>query len=235
MKTTLHRASERGIGEHGWLSTRYSFSFADWYNPEKMGFGALRVINDDRIAADSGFGQHAHKDMEIITIVMKGAVTHQDSMGNKGAVPAGDVQAMSAGTGVVHAEYNDSPDEPLELFQIWIEPKEKNVAPRYAQRAFGLNEATPGITLLVGPDGSSGLPVHQDAYLSYAVLEDGVPMSYVVQKAGNGVYVFVIGGAVSVAGETLDARDALGIEGESTIQLIATENSTALIIEVPMG
>src|SRR5690606_12496739 len=143
-------------GEHGWLSTRYSFSFANWYDPSRMGFGALRVINDDRIAPANGFGAHGHRDMEIVTIVTKGTVRNEDSMGSRGTVPAGDVQAMSAGTGVVHAERNDSPDEELTLFQIWIETARPGAVPRYAQKPFGLGSHEPGLTLLVAPTDADG-------------------------------------------------------------------------------
>src|SRR3989344_846255 len=143
MKIEVYKAEERGEGKHGWLTTRYSFSFADWYEPSRMGFGTLRVINDDIIAPQSGFGEHGHRDMEIITIVTEGAVTHTDSMGNEKVVEAGEVQVMSAGTGVVHAERNASPTTPLKLFQIWIEPKERDIAPRYAQKRFDFS--SPGL------------------------------------------------------------------------------------------
>lgn len=235
MKIVLHRAEDRGRGEHGWLSTRYSFSFADWYDPARMGFGALRVLNDDRIAPASGFGAHPHRDMEIVTIVTKGAVTHEDSMGNRGTVPAGDVQAMSAGTGVVHAERNDSPDEPLELFQLWIQTAQPGAAPRYAQKPFGLGSTEPGFTLLAGPDGTpDALPLYQDAYVSYGVLAPGQGLTYPRRGAAHGVYVFVIEGTVRVAGETLDTRDAIGITDASELALASDALARVLIMEVPV-
>jgi redox-sensitive bicupin YhaK (pirin superfamily) len=235
MEKVLHRADERGKGEHGWLSTRYSFSFADWYDPSRMGFGALRVINDDRIAAANGFGAHRHQDMEIITIVTKGAVTHEDSMGNKGEVPAGDVQAMSAGLGVTHAERNDSPDEELTLFQIWISSDRKGAAPRYAQKPFGLDSKTPGETLLVAPDGVAGaLPIYQDAYISHGIFDKEHPLTHALKDPMHGLYVFVIEGLVEVAGETLKERDAVGIADVTDVTLASEGFARVLLIEVPL-
>lgn len=235
MQTVIHRADDRGKGDYDWLTTRYSFSFATWYEPERMGFGALRVINDDRIAPARGFGPHPHRDMEIVTIVTKGAVTHEDSMGNKGVTPAGDVQAMSAGSGVVHAEYNDSPDEELTLFQLWITTNKPGAEPRYAQKPFGLTETTPGRTLLVAPDGvPDALPIHQDAYIEYGVLSADAPLMYELRNIQNGVYVFVIEGDVQVGDETLGARDAIGITDTESITLTTTTHARVLLIEVPM-
>lgn len=235
MRMLFHKAEERGGGEYGWLSTRYSFSFANWYEPSRMGFGALRVINDDRIAPASGFGKHGHKDMEIVTIVTKGAVTHTDSMGNTGVVPAGDVQAMSAGTGVVHAEENRSPDEELTLFQIWIEPNLRDIPPRYAQGTFNLEQALPGSTLLVSPDGrEESLPIQQDAFLWHAVLDEDHPLTYEIRTKGNGVYVFVIEGEVEIGGRDLSSRDAVGITDTSELRVDARTPARLLLIEVPV-
>lgn len=235
MKKVIHRSEERGKGDHGWLKTRYSFSFADWYEPNRMGFGMLRVINDDVIGPSSGFGMHSHWDMEIITIVTAGAVTHEDSMGNAGVVPAGDIQAMSAGTGVTHSERNDSSEEPLTLFQIWIQPKERGVAPRYSQESFNLEGLGKGFTLVVGPDGTNGtLPIHQDAYISYAVSDNETPLSYHLKKSGNGVYLFVIDGSIIFDGEMLNARDAAGISDAEEIAVSSPGPAKALFIEVPL-
>ncbi len=200
-----------------------------------MGFGALRVINDDIVAPATGFGMHPHRDMEIITIVNEGAVTHTDSMGNKGAVvPAGDVQVMSAGTGVVHAEHNESPDVPLKLFQIWIFPKAEGIEPAYGQASFGdpvLNE----IETLVAPVGDDHpLTINQDAYISRAKIEKGKSLNYEVRIPGNGVYTFVVDGDVEVEGDGLSGRDALGVWDTDTLSVRAVSEATLLFIEVPM-
>lgn len=230
MKTVLHKANTRGEGEYDWLSTRYSFSFADWFEPSRMGFGALRVLNDDRIAPANGFGTHSHQDMEIITIVMKGTVTHKDSMGNIGTVPAGDVQVMSAGTGVAHSEYNDSTEEPLELFQIWIEPKDYELKPRYSQASFDFNNLTSGSIQLVGKD---ALMINQDAGISFAAVEKGQSLSYSIME-GNGLYVFVIEGEVTVADSDLKARDALGVSEVGSVTIASPSKGKLLLIEVPL-
>ncbi len=230
MEKVVHRADKRGKGEYGWLSTRYSFSFADWYESTRMGFGVLRVINDDSIEPASGFGMHSHKDMEIITIVMSGTVTHKDSMGNTGTVPGGDVQVMSAGTGVTHSEYNDSPNEPLTLFQIWITPKERNIAPRYAQKSFANENA-----LLVSPDGQQGsLVITQDAFISRIKLNTKETISYELKKDRNGIYVFIVHGDVNVEDTELRARDAFGVTDTGSISLSSKDEADILIIEVPM-
>lgn len=231
MKFLIHKAEDRGAGEHGWLSTRYSFSFANWYEPSRMGFGALRVINDDRIAGKNGFGAHAHTDMEIITIVLSGTLTHKDSMGNTGTIQAGEVQVMSAGTGVVHAEFNDA-DEELTLFQIWILPDRKGHEPRYAQRDFG-NESKE--TLLVAPLGhEDALGIHQDAYITRLMLEAHEAHEYRIQKEGNGLYVLVVEGEIVVGGETLGKRDAIAFEDSETIGVKAASGAQLLLIEVPL-
>lgn len=234
MQTIIHHAEDRGKGEYGWLSTRYSFSFANWYNPARMGFGTLLVINDDRIEADNGFGEHQHDNMEIITIVMEGTLAHKDSMGNAGTVHAGEVQVMSAGTGITHSEYNASATEPLTLFQIWILPNAQGVEPRYAQQEFPVALGT-GIMPLVGPLGKTEvLGIHQDAYISKATLEAGAQLTYQLQREGNGIYALVVSGNPSVAGTFLRARDALGITEASAFELSADAPAEILIIEVPM-
>ncbi|MES2014680.1 MAG: pirin family protein [Patescibacteria group bacterium] len=234
MKLTVHPASERGGGSHGWLETRHSFSFADWYEPTKMGFGLLRVLNDDTITPDTGFGTHAHRDMEIITIVTKGEVTHEDSMGNIGTVPAGDVQVMSAGTGVKHSERNASADTPLSLFQIWIEPKLRGIEPRYAQKSFA-GESDEGLTLLAAPTSQDGaLTINQDAYIYRGVLNAKNSIHYTFKNTENGVYIFVIEGAIHIGSEVLGARDALGIEEVGEIEITSPSGASVLIIEVPM-
>jgi redox-sensitive bicupin YhaK (pirin superfamily) len=200
-----------------------------------MGFGKLRVINDDIIEANNGFGAHSHANMEIITIVTEGEVSHEDSMGNKYTVPAGDVQVMSAGTGVTHSEYNRSPDKRLALFQIWIEPKERNIKPSYAQKSFGLGSVQNTIELLAAPIGTSGaLSINQDAYVSSAHFDAGKTFEYELHSPKNGVYIFVVDGLVSVVGEELGPRDAIGISEESRVSVSCKESSKILVFEVPL-
>jgi quercetin 2,3-dioxygenase len=199
-----------------------------------MGFGALRVINDDTIAPSSGFGMHPHRDMEIITIVTEGAVTHKDSAGNEGVVTAGDVQVMSAGTGVLHSEYNNSPTEPLKLFQIWITPNKQNAPVQYAQKSFNFFEASDSQLPLVAPFGKGrdgGLMINQDAWITYVEAKTK-PLDYSLKQEGNGVYVFVIEGHCTVAENRLSARDAIGVSDTPSISL--SGEGKALLIEVPM-
>jgi quercetin 2,3-dioxygenase len=234
VSTVLHRASERGVAEHGWLSSRFSFSFAEWYSPHRLGFGALRVINDDTIAPSSGFGMHPHRDMEIITIVTAGAVTHKDSEGNERVVAAGDVQVMSAGTGVLHSEYNNSSTEPLKLFQIWITPNKQNAPVQYAQKSFNFLEVSDGALPLVAPFGkgrAGELMINQDAWITYVDTKTK-PLDYRLKQEGNGLYIFVIEGNCTVAGTKLSARDALGVSDTPSVSL--SGEARALLIEVPM-
>jgi redox-sensitive bicupin YhaK (pirin superfamily) len=230
MQTIFHPEDSRGVAEHGWLSSRFSFSFAHWYEPTRMGFGALRVLNDDSIAPSSGFGMHPHANMEIITIVTKGSVTHEDSIGNRGVVRAGEVQVMTAGTGVVHAEKNESREESLELFQLWITPRAVGLLPRYDQKAFA-----DSATLLVSPDGREGsLEIMQDAFIERVSLSAGEEISHRVRTSGNGLYIFVVSGGVRVGEAALAARDALGVQDIDHVLLSAEQSSVVLIIEVPV-
>ncbi len=234
MNTILHKAHERGRGDYGWLNTRYSFSFTNWYNKDRMGFGALRVLNDDRIAPGTGFGTHAHENMEIITIVTSGSVTHTDSMGNTGTVQGGEVQVMSAGTGVEHSEYNDSPDEELALFQLWIQTREDNLSPRYEQKSF-VSDRPKERTLLVSPDARDGsLRIQQDTFISTLTLSAGASHTYTCMQEGNGVYVFVRTGSVTIGTETIYERDALGVWDTDEFTLTGEPGSEVLLIEVPV-
>ena len=229
MNLVVHRADTRGGAEHGWLSTRHSFSFANWYEPTRMGFGALRVLNDDVIAPRTGFDMHAHSDFEIITIVEEGMVTHEDSMGTKATVSAGEVQVMSAGTGVVHGEWNRE-EVPLALFQLWIEPDEKGVTPRYDQKTFG--DET--LSLLVSKNGEEGsLQIHQDARIYRARLEEGMSLTHEILP-GKGVYLFLIDGSLEAQGVLLASRDALGVSDAEDLTVVAKAPSRFLMIEVPM-
>ena len=235
MDKVIHRNSTRGGGDHGWLKTRYSFSFADWHDPHRMGFGKLRVLNDDSIAPASGFDMHSHRDMEIVTIVTKGAVTHKDNMGNTGTVPAGDIQIMSAGTGVVHGEFNDSEIEQLELFQIWIEPAKIGIAPRYAQQSLGFENKQNGLTLLVAPDGDAGaLNINQDAYISYGILDSSHPITYSLKNGKHGVYIFVIDGEVAINDDKLNPRDAIGLWNLEKVEIQSPAQARFLLLEVPV-
>jgi hypothetical protein len=238
MEYVLHKAETRGGGNLGWLRTKYSFSFANWYEPTRMGFGALRVINDDWIAPQSGFGEHSHNNFEIITIVRGGAVTHKDSMGNMKEVKEGEVQVMSAGTGVTHAEFN-SGNVPLELFQIWIEPNAKNIPPRYDQEAFSKEDRKNVWQVVVSGGAVSGsLVIQQDARIALAdiVPDDGEEKSleYTVTRKGSGVYLMVVEGSVTVLSEKLGPRDAIGIKDVESISISADGDASLLLIEVPM-
>ena len=234
MKKVVHRSEERGKGEYGWLKTRHSFSFGTWYNPDRTGFGKLLVINDDRIAPASGFEEHAHQNMEIITIVTKGALTHKDSIGNVGTIHKGDVQVMSAGIGVTHAEFNEQEHEDVELFQIWIQPSVMGIVPRYAQKTFSFANVEEGMLQLVEPTGKEGLAINQNAYITYTALIPGTPAEYQLHEKDNGVYIFIIEGEANIAGEELKRRDAIGVEGTEFVTLSSSNGGKLLIIEVPM-
>lgn len=234
MQKAFHRAVDRGVAEHGWLKSRYSFSFADWFRPDRLGFGALRVLNDDRIAPNSGFPMHPHANMEIITVVTRGAVTHEDSLGNEVVVPAGDIQLMSAGTGIVHAEMNRLA-EPLELFQIWIHPRVKGLAPSYAQASFRERVVPNGLALLVSPAGEGGsLCMNQEAFVWYGSFDEGTDVEYRLRRTGNGLYLFMISGGASANGETLEVRDAIGVWGTDEVAVSFEPDSSALLFEVPL-
>lgn len=235
MKKVVRRANERGSGEYGWLSTRYSFSFADWYDPSRMGFGALRVLNDDTIAPNSGFPMHSHRKMEIITIVMSGTLTHKDNLGNVGSLRSGEVQVMSAGDGITHSEYNASSEEPLSLFQIWITPARNIGNARYAQANLQDLDWSDALLPIAGPEGSGApLTMAQDAYISRATLDTAAPFTYEFKKEGSGLFVLVIDGNVEVDGETLGRRDALEISDANKITFQTTTETDLLLIEVPL-
>lgn len=210
----IHRNQDRGSADYGWLKTRYSFSFANWYDEERLGFGALRVINDDIIAPHSGFGAHSHKDMEIITIVLKGAVTHKDSMGNEKKVTQGMIQVMSAGTGVTHSEYNNE-DIPLELFQIWVHPKIKNVTPRYEEKYVNFLEDGDREEVLVG---TGGLSINQEAEIKYINTTEYKKVDIGLEK-DFGLYILVINGSVSIGEHTLLGRDAVAISDSQHVTI----------------
>ncbi|MFP4369441.1 MAG: pirin family protein [Candidatus Kapaibacterium sp.] len=235
MEKIIHRAEERGHADHGWLNTYYSFSFASYQNPEKMNFGLLRVINDDIIAAGGGFDTHPHKNMEIITIPLQGALEHKDNTGGGGVIRAGDIQVMSAGSGILHSEFNPSEDEPVNLLQIWIFPKNQNISPRYDQRRFDPDEFTGKFRTVVSPlPGKGHLWINQDAYISLAKTKEESELVYQINKVGNGVYLFLIEGEMSTANEELNKRDAIGLYDVNNINLGLSEGAHVLAIEVPM-
>lgn len=235
MKTIFHEAGSRGYAKHGWLTTHHSFSFASYYDPARMGFGALRVLNDDQIVAGAGFGRHPHENMEIITIPLSGSLKHEDSMGNSAVVTTGEVQVMSAGTGVEHAEYNASETEALTLFQIWILTATLNVAPRYDQRRFDPAEYHNTFRQVVGPiDTKEGLGIYQDARIFLGRFEAGQEFAYTLATEGHGVYFLVIEGEATIVGKKLGKRDALGVWETKEVALKADTEAFLLAIEVPM-
>lgn len=235
MKTLLHQAHERGHADHGWLNAHHSFSFSSWYDPSKVHFGMLRVLNDDTVAGGQGFGMHPHDNMEIITIIRRGALQHRDSMGNGSVIRPGDVQVMSAGTGVFHSEFNPLPDQATELFQLWIFPKEKNIAPRYDQKTFEPGTGPVEIqTVASGFRQGEELYIHQNAAVSLARLSAGNTWHYPIAREGNGAYIMVVEGRASIAGNDAGKRDAVGVWATADVTIIANHDTELLIIDVPM-
>ena len=236
MKTVLHKASSRGHANHGWLDSWHSFSFASYHNPERMQFGALRVLNDDSVEGGRGFGTHPHQNMEIISIPLEGDLKHMDSMGNTAVIREGDIQVLSAGTGISHSEYNKNPDRPVKFLQIWIFPREKGLEPRYDQASLRDLSRKNEFYQILSPDPSdAGVWIQQDAWFHLGELDKGVKADYSLRNATNGVYLFVLKGSIQVAGMELGSRDGLGIREASHIEVIASDDSRVLLMEVPMG
>jgi redox-sensitive bicupin YhaK (pirin superfamily) len=228
----LRPAAERGHADHGWLDSWHSFSFADYHDPAHMGFGALRVINEDRIAAGTGFGTHGHRDMEIVSYVLDGALAHKDSMGNGSVIRPGDVQRMSAGTGVLHSEFNHQQDAPTHFLQIWIQPDRRGIAPGYEERHFSEADKRGRLRLIASPDGADGsVTIHQSARL-YAGLFDGDERARLALDAGQRAYVHVARGTVSVNGRRLAAGDAARLVGEPAVELEAGEGAEVLVFDL---
>ena len=238
MKTVLHKAEDRGFANHGWLQANHSFSFANFYNAEKVQFGALRVLNDDIIAPKMGFGTHPHNNMEIITIPLGGVLKHRDNMHDEWqSVLPGEVQVMSAGTGIQHSEINGSTDEHLSLFQIWIIPNKENVVPRYDQKSFGSSDRKNKLQTMVSSideDFNGSLKIHQNAKISRIDLDENQIFKYELLSESHGVYVMNIHGDISIDDNKLNSRDALGVSEASSFEMKASENSEVLFIEVPM-
>ena len=236
MKTILFKAADRGTADYGWLKPNYYFSFGEYRNPEKVHFGLLRVLNDDFIAGEGSFPTHPHDNMEIVTIPFTGALKHKDSTGGEGIIQAGDIQIMSAGTGVQHSEANASATEPVTLFQVWIFPKERNIKPRYDQKSFDVTERANKWQTVVSPiEADSALWINQDAKFALTNLDAGKEITYANAFTNNGVFLVVINGAVTVDGQQLNKKDALGISETESFTITATEDAELLAIEIPMN
>lgn len=232
----LHKAATRGSADHSWLKTNFTFSFADYYNPDRIHFGALRVLNDDNIAAGRGFGNHPHDNMEIITIPLEGSVAHKDSMGTEAEVCAGEIQVMSAGSGVSHSEYNPSEKNALKLLQIWLFPNIKNVKPRYGQMKLDEKKMHNQFAQILSPNESdAGVWIHQDAWFSMGKFDKDISQTYKIKKSGNGMYAFVIRGSVIINGQQLEQRDGLGIWDTDEIEFKSNSaDAKVLLMDVPM-
>jgi len=236
MKNLLHTADSRGLADHGWLLSHHTFSFADYYAPQRMNFGLLRVLNDDIVKPSMGFPTHPHENMEIVSIPLSGSLLHQDSMGNQHVITAGEVQVMSAGTGLTHSEYNNSDQDDVNFLQIWVYPKEKNITPRYGQKLFNSADRLNRFQTLVSPEKSfESIWINQDAYFSMAELDAKATISYQKHRAENGLYFFVIEGRAAVDSQPLDRRDGLGMTQGWNVQVTALSTAQLLCIEVPLS
>jgi redox-sensitive bicupin YhaK (pirin superfamily) len=232
----LHKADTRGNANHGWLQSYHTFSFANYYNPDRMNFGALRVLNDDTVQAGMGFGTHPHRDMEIISIPLEGDLEHKDSMGNTTVIRNGDVQVMSAGRGVQHSEYNKHRDKLVKFLQIWVFPRERGVEPRYDQITLNKADRKNKLQQIVSPRADdAGVWVHQDAWFHLGDLDAGCKTTYTLHQDGNGVYAFLLSGKVRINGQQIETRDGYGIWDTPSFELEASENSEILLMEVPMN
>ena len=231
----LHKADTRGNADHGWLKSRHTFSFANYYNPERMHFGALRVLNDDVVEAGMGFGKHPHDNMEIISIPLEGDLEHQDSMGNVAVIKNGDVQVMSAGTGIFHSEMNKNKDQRVKFLQIWVFPNRKNVTPRYDQITLNLADRHNKFQQILSPNaGDAGVWIYQNAWFHLAKFDKGFSSDYTFKAKGNGVYAFVLNGDVSINNQNLKTRDGFGIWDVDRIAIKAESDAEFLLMEVPM-
>ncbi|MBY0244474.1 MAG: pirin family protein [Sphingobacteriaceae bacterium] len=232
----IHKAETRGAANHGWLQAKHSFSFANYHNPERMHFGVLRVLNDDIIDGGMGFGTHPHENMEIITIPLEGDLAHKDSMGNASVIKYGDVQVMSAGTGISHSEYNSNADLKVKLLQIWVFPNQKNVVPRYAQISLNLNDRKNKLQQIVSPNSNDeGVWIYQNAWFYLSKLDKNVEINYELKNKNNGVYVFVIEGDIAINQQVLNKRDGFGIWAVEKLNIQSnSENTEFLLMELPM-
>ncbi|MGP8217191.1 MAG: pirin family protein [Bacteroidia bacterium] len=237
MKTITHKANTRGHANHGWLDSYHTFSFANYYNPERMHFGALRVLNDDTVAPGMGFGTHPHDNMEIISIPLEGDLEHKDSMGTLQIIKHGDVQVMSAGTGIQHSEMNKNKDKPVKFLQIWIFPNVKNAVPRYEQMTLHAADRKNKLQQIISPkENAVNLWIHQDAWFHIGNFDKGKTTEYPIKRNGNGIYAFILEGDFTINGENLNRRDGIGISDTGFINIEAsTDNAEILLIEVPMN
>lgn len=234
MKTIYHNSKSRGHANHGWLDTWHTFSFANYYDRARMNFGVLRVLNDDTVAGGEGFGKHPHRDMEIVSIPLEGNLRHGDSMGNTGVIRKGEVQVMSAGTGIMHSEENANADKPVKFLQIWVIPEEEGVTPRYDQISIAENAKPNDFQQIVSPNpDDDGVWIHQKAWFHLANFDKGVSKTYNVKQPGNGVYIFVIEGKAKIGNQVLEKRDGFGIWETDSFELEALENSEILLMDVP--
>lgn len=238
MKAQVHRSNTRGSADHGWLKAKHTFSFADYFNPNRIHFGALRVLNDDHIAPSMGFPTHPHRDMEIVTVPLSGALEHKDSQGHQAVIHSGEVQLMSAGRGVRHSEFNASDTDEVNVLQTWVIPKERGIAPRYEQKYFApegrKNQWQDVVVPLTEDSASEALKINQDAYYARSDLDAGYELSYQLRQPDHGVYMFVINGEVEIGGEKLGPRDAVGLSQTHAVKIKALSASEILAIEVPM-
>jgi quercetin 2,3-dioxygenase len=233
--SVIHKAATRGHANHGWLDSHHTFSFANYYNPDRMHFGVLRVLNDDIVSGGRGFGKHPHDNMEIISISLEGDLEHQDSMGNVAVIKNGDIQVMSAGTGITHSEKNKSLSKDVKFLQIWLFPNKKNVTPRYDQLTLKAAERKNKLQQILSPNrDDAGVWIHQDAWFHLGSLDKSNTQNYRIKKNGNGVYVFVINGEIVIGDQKLSARDGFGIWDVSELHIKAVTNAEVLLMEVPM-
>ena len=236
MKTVIHKASTRGHANHGWLDSHHTFSFANYYNPERVHFGALRVLNDDIVSGGRGFGTHPHDNMEIISIPLSGDLEHKDSMGNTTVIRQNDIQIMSAGKGIHHSEYNKNPDKLVNFLQIWVFPKLRSIEPRYGQISLKSEDRVNTLQQIVSADGQGGaVQINQDAWFSLGSLKKGFQTEYNIARKENGVYAFVIDGEVTIDGQKLNKRDGFGVWETDKISITADTDAEILLMDVPMN
>jgi redox-sensitive bicupin YhaK (pirin superfamily) len=234
-QTVLHKANTRGVADHGWLKSYQSFSFAGYYNPDRINFGALRVLNDDIVTGGMGFGEHPHDNMEIISIPLEGELQHKDSMGNIATIKAGEIQVMSAGTGIYHSEYNSDPKNPAKFLQIWLFPNQRNVQPRYDQILLNnANKQNEFVQILSPNANDDGVWIYQNAWFNLAHFDANNSQTYQLHQKGNGVYIFVLKGEVMINGQLLSTRDGLGIWDVDSFDVKAIADADFLMMEVPM-